>query len=373
MGLFEHKHKRFKNLEWTSYVWLVYLPYTIATYLPVKSWRDWLWLMLVGCFLALYILVVEKPRWRFVTMPAELAVAGLFALFAANNFVIIFPGWQVSFLLARRPKREFYWFAMAYYAFLIVGCVLDYLQFPGTFTWQNGNLMGLVFPFASPILAYTFSRSIERQRQLNQTNRRLKTIVERHERERIARDLHDTLGQSFSMITLKAELASKLLVKASDKVAPELTEIAQTSRQNLQLVREIVNNLHEQSLTEMLLDQTHNLAVAGVWVTTTGEAQATKWPTTVQSCFAAVLVEAITNVIRHAHAQTVTIDFTETTTSYQIVFQDDGKGGTLRRQGANGLTGMQSRLQANRGTFAITSSRRGTWLTLKLPKERENA
>ncbi|MCP6717894.1 histidine kinase, partial [Klebsiella pneumoniae] len=76
----------------------------------------------------------------------------------------------------------------------------------------------------------TFSWSVERQRQLNQTNRRLKTIVERNERERIARDLHDTLGQSFSMITLKTELAKKLLVKAPEKVAPELDEIEQTSR-----------------------------------------------------------------------------------------------------------------------------------------------
>ena len=84
--------------------------------------------------------------------------------------------------------------------------------------------------------------------------------MERNERERIARDLHDTLGQSFSMITLKTELAKKLLVKAPEKVAPELDEIEQTSRQNLQLVREIVNNLHEQSLTEVLLAQTRNLA-----------------------------------------------------------------------------------------------------------------
>ena len=177
------------------------------------------------------------------------------------------------------------------------------------FGWHNGDVMGLVFPLLSPILAYTFSRSVERQRQLNQTNRRLKTIVERNERERIARDLHDTLGQSFSMITLKTELAKKLLVKAPEKVAPELDEIEQTSRQNLQLVREIVNNLHEQSLTEVLLAQTRNLAAPGVWTTTTGETQATKWPTTVQSCFAAVLVEAMTNVMRHAHAHEVRIDF----------------------------------------------------------------
>ncbi|WP_436665059.1 sensor histidine kinase [Lactiplantibacillus plantarum] len=369
MALLTHHKNKLKTIEWTSYVWLAYLPYTIAAYIPVKSWHDWFWLMLVGGFLVLYILVVEKPNWRAVTMPAELVVTGLFAVFAANNFMIIFPGWQVSFLLGRRPKREFYGFALGYYAFLIGGCIRDYLQYPGVFGWHNGDVMGLVFPLLSPILAYTFSRSVERQRQLNQTNRRLKTIVERNERERIARDLHDTLGQSFSMITLKTELAKKLLVKAPEKVAPELDEIEQTSRQNLQLVREIVNNLHEQSLTEVLLAQTRNLAVVGVWTTTTGETQATKWPTTVQSCFAAVLVEAMTNVMRHAHAHEVRIDFVETAKIYQIKLKDDGKGGTLIRQGANGIAGMRTRLQAKQGTFAITSSRRGTQLILTLPKE----
>lgn len=369
MALLTHYKNKLKTIEWTSYVWLAYLPYTIAIYIPAKTWHDWFWLMMIAGFLVLYILVVEKPHWRAVTMPAELVVTGLFAVFAANNFMIIFPGWQVSFLLGRRPKREFYGFAAGYYVFLIAGCIRDYLQYPGAFGWHNGDVMGLVFPFTSPILAYAFSRSVERQRQLNQTNRRLKTIVERNERERIARDLHDTLGQSFSMITLKTELAKKLLVKAPDKVVSELDEIEQTSRQNLQLVREIVNNLHEQSLTEVLLAQTHNLAAAGVWTTTAGETQATKWPTTVQSCFAAVLVEAMTNVMRHARAHEVRIDFVETAKIYQIKLQDDGKGGTLTRQGANGIAGMRTRLQAKQGTFVITSSRRGTQLILTLPKE----
>ena len=73
-------------------------------------------------------------------------MTGLFAVSAANNFMIIFPGWQVSFLLGRRPKREFYGFALGYYAFLIGGlCTRDYLQYPGVFGWHNGDMMGLVF------------------------------------------------------------------------------------------------------------------------------------------------------------------------------------------------------------------------------------
>jgi len=338
-------------------------------FVPTRKVIDVFWLFMLLVFLVLYILVVEKNAWRRWTMPAELIVTGLFALFAANDYLIIFPGWQIPFILGRRPKREFGWFISGYYAFLFGGLLLDYLKYPQFFAWQNGALMGLMFPLISPFLAYGFSRSMWRQRQLHQDNRRLETIIQRNERERIARDLHDTLGQSFSMITLKTELAKKLLVKAPDKVAAELDDIETTSRQNLQLVRSIVNDLHEQSLSELLVVQSRNLAAAHIWLMTTGEADATKWPTRVQGCFAAVMVEAITNVIRHAHARQVTVTFEMTDTGYQVMIQDDGRGSELTRAGSNGIPGMRARMVAHNGSFTIDSSKRGTQIRLTLPKE----
>ena len=193
--------------------------------------------------------------------------------------------------------------------------------------------------------------------------------MQRDERERIARDLHDTLGQSFSMITLKTELAKKLLVKAPEKVGPELDDIVRTSRENLQLVRSIVNDLHQKSISEVLLEQNRNLLAANVWLVTNGEKQAVKWPTVVQGVFSATLVEALTNVIRHAHAHQVQLDFSETTAQYQVVIQDNGRGGSLERAGANGITGMRARLFEAHGTFEIKQSGRETRLILTLPKE----
>lgn len=358
------------RVEWTSYVWLAYLPYSVAMLLPARTLTDWLWLGLMGGFIVLYILVVEVNRWRKVTIPLELAVTGLFALFNANDYLIIFPGWQVPFILARQPKKYFYWFLSGYYAFLLGGGLYDYLTIPGAFNWQNGDLMGLMFPLMSPFLSYVFSRSIIRQRQLHQANRRLEAIVQRDERERIARDLHDTLGQSFSMITLKTELAKKLLRKAPERVANELDDIEQTSRKNLQMVRTIVNDLHQQSLSEVLLAQSHNLTAANVWLNTVGEAGATKWPTQIQGRFAAVLTEAITNVIRHARANQVELTFIETNAQYRVTIADDGRGGSLTRPGSNGITGMRARMLEAGGSFTTRQpARHGTTLILTLPKE----
>jgi len=370
MGLFGRKwRQKFKDLTWSSYIWLGYLPYSVAMYLPVNGWQNIVWLSLLGCFLILYVLVIEKPAWRRITIPLELVVTGLFAIWGANNYMIIFPGWQVAFILGRGPKKYFYRFITGYYGLILIGIIYDMGVDHLLFSWQNGAVMGLVFPLLSPIMAYTFSRSIWRQRQLRQTNRRLQAIIQRDERERIARDLHDTLGQSFSMITLKTELAKKLLEKAPERVAAELTDIEQTSRQNLQLVRSIVNDLHQQSLSEMLLNQSRNLVAANVWLTTTGEAAATQWPTSVQGVFADTLVEAITNVIRYAQARNVYLTFQRTDQGYYVQLQDDGKGGKLSRPNANGIQGMRARMLNAHGTFAIEAQPHGTCVALGLPKE----
>ncbi|VDG19596.1 sensor histidine kinase [Lactiplantibacillus mudanjiangensis] len=367
------KHKwwtQFKNIEWTSYIWLGYLPYSISMFVPVKGIQDWFWLGMLAVFLVLYILVVEKGAWRRVTVPLELLVTGLFSVIGLNNYLIIYPGWQVSFILGKQsPKRYFYWFISGYYAFIGISLIRAYLVDPQLFSWQNGGVMGLIFPLISPLMSYTFARSIARQRQLRQSNRRLQTYIQRNERERIARDLHDTLGQSFSMITLKTELAQKLLVKAPDRVAGELADIAQTSRQNLQLVRSIVNDLHRQSISEALLIENQNLVSAGVGLNTSGEDLAVKWPTATQGLLSAVLVEAITNVIRHAQANSVQITFSETKTTYQVQLTDDGRGGKLSRPGSNGIQGMQTRMNQANGTFDITANHRGTQIQLSLPKE----
>ena len=357
------------NLEWTSYIWLLYLPYIMSEFIPTKSSIDWLWIGLGVLFLFVYILVNEIDRWLAVTIPLELFIAGLFSIFAFNNYMIIYPGLQISFILARYPRKYFRWFATAFYVIIFIG-LWRYNQFhPGVIGLDNANISDLVFPLASPLISYAVARSVIRRRQLSQTNRRLQAVVRRGERERIARDLHDTLGQSFSMITLKTELAKKLLIKAPEQVAQELDDIAKTSRDNLQLVRAIVNDLHQQSLSEMMLEQGKNLAEADVVLLTNGENEATEWPTTVQAQLSAVISEAITNVIRHAHAHQAIITFDQTPTAYLVEVQDDGHSKSYVRAGSNGISGMQQRMQAVNGTFSIVHNRQGTRVSLTLPKE----
>lgn len=362
--------RQLSKIEWISYIWLIYVPINLTEFMPVKDLQDQLWLGLGGLFVLTYILVVEFPRYRQITIPVELGICGIFSLFASNNYMSIYPAWQIPFILAQtaRGRRGFRWFVSVYELLIIASFVRAGLISPESFNLHNGQIIGAIFPMISPWMSYFFAKEIYANRAMRQKNRRLEALIQRDERERIARDLHDTLGQSFSMITVKTELAKKLLVKAPERVPAELDDIEATSRQNLQMVRTIVNDLHQQSLSEVLLLQGKALASANVALVTVGEAKAMQWPTEVQANFAAAIQEALTNVIRHAHAGRVTVSFREETGIYTVMIQDDGDGKHYEREQSNGVAGMKSRLASVNGDFMIASNRIGTLVTMKIPE-----
>ncbi|KRM84845.1 Signal transduction histidine kinase [Liquorilactobacillus vini DSM 20605] len=335
-------------------------------YLPIKTAKDIFWILMVGLFVLTYILVNEVVKYRAITITFELLITAAFAYFSFNFYLIIFPAWQVSFILARYPREYYRIFAISYY--LIIAISFFHLQMVYQNVWQQNNMMGMIFPLVSPIIAYSFALSLYKQRQLNQTNRRLEAIIRRGERERIARDLHDTLGQSFSMITIKTELAKKLLVKKPEKVAAELADIENTSRQNLQMVRKIVNNLHKQSLSEVLLNQNKNLSAANILFFSKAEEQASEWPTVVQDRFGAAIVEAISNILRHAKAHEVQLIFSDQADFYQVEVIDDGKGGDFNRENSNGIKGMQARMFEGNGSFKIYHDKHGTHVLMTQAK-----
>nr|WP_236696797.1 sensor histidine kinase [Pediococcus stilesii] len=357
----------FLSIQWESYIWLFYLPYSVSLHLPIQSKSDIFWLVMSAAFLLTYIVVTEIPRWRMVSIPNEVVITCSFLIFDLNPYMIIFTAWQVSFILAWYPISYFYVFATVYYGSFVIAAYNAYVTSSTNFNFSD--MMGIIFPIFSPVVAYVFSRSVRLRRQMRQENRRLETLVRRGERERIARDLHDTLGQSFSMITIKTELAKKLLNKYPEQVAGELDDIEKTSRQNLQLVRGIVNDLHKKSIGEILFEQGQNLAEANIFMMTENENDASEWPTEIQNEFAALLVEAITNVIRHSRARQVKIEFMQKKSMYQVNVQDDGHPTSFVRKSSNGISGMKNRIESRNGKFEILKNEVGTLVRFELPKE----
>ncbi|WP_283679297.1 sensor histidine kinase [Lentilactobacillus sp. Marseille-Q4993] len=343
------------------------MPEAITDNVPPRSKTDFMVLGLVIGFLISYVLVVESERWELPAMIAEVVIALIFLVWQGNFWLMIYPGWQVSSILARYPKKYMIIFSTVYYIGL-VGEIVSVMVINGSST-SMPEWFTLAIPLVGPVLSYATTKSINQRIQLAQDNQRLESIIRRGERDRIARDLHDTLGQSFSMITIKTQLAKKLLTKQPDQVSNELDDIIATSRENLQVVRQIVNNLHQVSISEEMLIQSKNLRTVGIHLETTGESISNQWPTSVQVIVGDVIKEAVTNVIRHSKANQVEIEFTESNSDYQVSVTDNGRANKYVREGSNGIDGMKSRIHSSGGQFEINNNNPGTKVWLSLPKE----
>lgn len=367
MTFFE-KHVLFpKRFGIAPYFWLAFMIPTIWQVLMLSDWRKWLAFLLMGLFLKAYRDGYEVSRYLTLHILLQLVIAAVFGVFLQNGYLFIFTAWEIGSLPLHKNKFKSY--LGSYYVAIAISLGVMFM----TTKWQQpdlivGGIITVIAAIGSPLAAKAMNESYKRTYHLHQQNNRLEAIIRQNERDRIAQDLHDNLGQAFSIITLKAELANKLLPIDLEKAATELKDITDTSRKNLSLVRQIVANLQERTLAQALLEEEKNLLVANIELHTTGEALGDLWPLAIQHTFSAVIKEAVTNMIRHSQADLGEITFTENDAYYYMTIHDNGAGFKALSSTSHGISGMERRLQEKQGTFTI-NSHRGTEILVSLPKE----
>lgn len=179
------------------------------------------------------------------------------------------------------------------------------------------------------------------------------------ERERVARDVHDVLGHSLTVLSVKAELAGRLIDVDPDRARAELVSIQETARQALAEVRATVGGLRAGNLEAELAAAPTVLADAGVETRVIGDVSDTD--PRHRTLLAWVLRESVTNVVRHAQASHVGITLAEDGLSVT----DDGTG--VAGAEGNGLRGMRERVTAAGGTLDLSSTTPGTRVEVRLP------
>jgi len=162
------------------------------------------------------------------------------------------------------------------------------------------------------------------------------------ERSRIARDLHDLLGHSLSLITLKGELATRLLPKGSPGV-DEVRDMLGLSRQALQEVREAVSGYRKPTLATEFMAARVALQAAGVEIEVKQDIGAVDRET--EAVLGWVIREATTNVIRHSGAKHCAIVLVADYRQVRIEVTNDGWLVSQTPAG-NGLRGLNERLSA---------------------------
>jgi two-component system, NarL family, sensor histidine kinase DesK len=186
------------------------------------------------------------------------------------------------------------------------------------------------------------------------------------ERLRFARDLHDLLGHSLSLIALKSELAGRLAERDPVRAQAEMADVEATARRALAEVRDAVSGYRQVSLAQAVAEARSALSAAGIPLR--GPARIPSLPGKVDGVLGWVVREATTNVLRHSGASQVTVELATDDASAVLTVTDDGRGpvGVLAR-GA-GLTGLGERVEALGGRLdAGPAGARGFRLRADLP------
>ncbi|GEC09137.1 two-component sensor histidine kinase [Streptomyces spinoverrucosus] len=357
---------------WTG-IWLVYLSAPVTDLLHgghSTGVRVLGWIGLVAFVIWYMILLFRTGRWD-----RNVPVLGSLAVLSAQ-----------STLLAVTLGRE--WLVLFVYVSIASGAALPlrYARWtiPGAAALMTSvalavpdgtaYLAGLLIPALLGGFAMTGVRELVRTTvALREARATVAHLAANEERLRLARDLHDLLGHSLSLITLKSELAGRMLPDHPDKAAQQVADIERVSRQALVDVREAVSGYRRPRLAAELAGARVALTAAGVTPDIPLEPDVADVPEESESALAWALREAVTNVVRHSGASrcTVTVARRQTLDGpvLDLCVEDDGPGtggGTGEGPG-HGLTGLAERLHKAGGTLEAGPLKQGFRLVARVP------
>ena len=159
-------------------------------------------------------------------------------------------------------------------------------------------------------ITMSWTRSIIVGRKLHEAQDEIARLAAADERLRIARDLHDLLGHTLSLIALKSELARHLVISSPREAEKEIGEVESTVRSTLQEVREAVAGYRRPDLARELRAAAEMLSAAGIQLVSKNDPPLVEKLTPGQNeALACGVREGVTNVIRHSRAKTCTLDF----------------------------------------------------------------
>ncbi|WP_046175275.1 sensor histidine kinase [Domibacillus indicus] len=218
-----------------------------------------------------------------------------------------------------------------------------------------------------PFTLYNRKKQEKLETELQLANNRISELVKQEERQRIARDLHDTLGQKLSLIGLKSDLARKLIEKDPEKARNELLDVQQTARTALNEVRNLVSSMRGIRINDEIVIVQQMLKAAQIEYTGDSAFELEKPSLFVENVLSMCMKEAVTNIVKHSQAFSCHIQIEQLEDSVRMTVKDDGIG--LNRQDigkGSGLPGMRERLEFVNGTLKIQSGD-GTTLVMTVP------
>lgn len=195
-----------------------------------------------------------------------------------------------------------------------------------------------------------FARNIAAINELRATQHQLAVLAVERERSRVARDLHDILGHSLTVITVKTELAGRLIDADPARARTEISEVEALARGALVDVRSTVAGFRGVSVTGELAGARAALSAAGIEADLPGSVEAV--PADSRELAGWVVREGVTNVLRHARATRCRIRVDERS----VTVDDDGVGIGAAGDSGTGLAGLRGRVELAGGRMSVGQS-----------------
>jgi two-component system sensor histidine kinase DesK len=306
----------------------------LALLLALALIWGWFWLRVVG-----------GPDRRF-TVPAIVAATLLLVVFTLRTP----PQYGSLFLYALIMAGAAFNWRVGFAAVLLLSVLSGVVELVrgesvtnATGQFLNELLVGLT-AVAGRLL-------IQANQQLSQAREQIARLAVGEERLRFARDLHDLLGHSLSVIALKSELAGRLIKTTPGLAAHEVEDIEKVARDALHEVREAVAGYRQPTLAAELAGAKEALTAAGIAFHVDNDHA--PLPPAVEAVLAWSVREGVTNVMRHSQAQRCAVRIANKDGVAMVEVVDNGRGGTP--EAGSGLHGLRERVLERGGTLTAES------------------
>jgi two-component system sensor histidine kinase DesK len=338
---------------WAPFVWLVFLAFFF--FQPVlghAGTKEWLiTIVATAVFIAMYFGVFWlEPPITYILLLAMVAMGiGLSRFNSGSSVFIIFCASFIPWVFCSTKHA----YAALLALVVVIGIHAYFFHAPLGF-WATSLVVTLGVGGSN----IHFAERNRADAKLRMAHGEIEHLAKVAERERIARDLHDVLGHTLSLIIVKSTLAGKLLENYPQRARSEIADIEKVSREAMAEIRATLRGYSTYKLTEELQRAKAALGSAGVELKSQ-TAEVTLTPAQ-ESVLALITREAVTNVVRHAHARRCWLKLAASNGDCVLEIQDDGLGG-FQGEG-NGLRGMRERIEAlggklERDTFSGTKLR----------------
>jgi two-component system sensor histidine kinase DesK len=357
-----------RNTGLSPYVWVVFyiLPFYFI-FSATSTFKVVFGIIMIIVFFACYVLSSISKGWLvYFWASVQIVISIAMTLLFGYVYFSLFLAFFIGNIQNRIGFITLYAIHLATtFAAINYGFATQTTVFITQFPFILVCLIGVIL---LPFNMYNKNKRDILEGQLEDANKRISELVKLKERQRIARDLHDTLGQKLSLIGLKSDLAEKLISKNPNKAKAEMKDVSQTARSALKEVREMVTEMRGTRLEDAMMLVEQILKAAQIEFHLQGEVKLNHTSLMNENVLSMCIMEAITNAVKHSKATNCTIAIEPTLSELVVSVKDNGIGmpKTYLASRGNGIRGMKERLEFVNGCLSI-SSEEGTSIVIKVP------